>query len=82
MRPSSISTRMLHAARTRISASGRMPIAVWRPYASAQSCLAALEREPFYAMKLIPRAIGTFLGFRVDGHARVLNGQGAPISGL
>ena len=29
-------------------------------------------------MKLIPRDIGTFLGFRVDGHARVLNGQGSP----
>lgn len=45
-------------------------------------CLAPLERAPFYAMKLIPGDIGTFLGLRVDGHARVLDNQGAPIRGL
>ncbi len=45
-------------------------------------CLAPLERGPFYAMKLIPGDIGTFLGLRVDGHARVLDGAGAPIQGL
>jgi hypothetical protein len=33
-------------------------------------------------MKLIPGDIGTFLGLRVDGNARVLDGQGKPISGL
>ena len=45
-------------------------------------CLAPLERAPFYAMKLIPGDIGTFLGLRVDGHARVLDNQGNPIAGL
>lgn len=45
-------------------------------------CLAPLVRGPFYAMKLIPADICTFLGLRVDGHARVLDGQGAPIIGL
>ena len=45
-------------------------------------CLAPLESGPFYAMKLIPGDIGTFLGLRVDGHARVLDSQGAPIRGL
>ena len=45
-------------------------------------CLAELERPPFYAMKLIPGDIGTFLGLRVDGHARVLDGKGTPITGL
>ena len=33
-------------------------------------------------MKLIPGDIGTFPGLRVDGNARVLDGQGKPISGL
>lgn len=45
-------------------------------------CLAPLERAPFYAMKLIPGDIGTFLGLRVDGHARVLDKICAPIPGL
>ncbi|MFZ5778962.1 MAG: FAD-dependent oxidoreductase [Pseudomonadota bacterium] len=45
-------------------------------------CLAPLERPPFYAMKLIPGDIGTFLGLHVDGHARVLDAAGAPIPGL
>ena len=33
-------------------------------------------------MKLIPGDIGTFLGLRVDGRARVLDDQRMPISGL
>ena len=45
-------------------------------------CLAPLEKAPFYAMKLIPGDIGTFLGLRCDGHARVLDAAGRPISGL
>ncbi len=45
-------------------------------------CLAPLEKPPFYAMKLIPGDIGTFLGLRCDGHARVLDAQGGPIPGL
>ena len=45
-------------------------------------CLAPLVRAPFYAMKLIPGDIGTFLGLQVDGNARVLDGQGRHIPGL
>lgn len=45
-------------------------------------CLAPLVQAPFYAMKMIPGDIGTFLGLRVDGHARVLDGAGTPIHGL
>ncbi len=45
-------------------------------------CLAPLERPPFYAMKLIPGDIGTFLGLRVDGRARVLDSSGVPIRNL
>lgn len=45
-------------------------------------CLAPLVQAPFYAMKMIPGDIGTFLGLRVDGHARVLDGTGVPIRGL
>lgn len=45
-------------------------------------CLAPLVQPPFYAMKMIPGDIGTFLGLRVDGQARVLDLAGAPIRGL
>lgn len=45
-------------------------------------CLAPLQTGPFYAMKMIPGDIGTFLGLRTDGHARVLDAQGRPIGGL
>ncbi|WP_164107576.1 FAD-binding protein, partial [Serratia marcescens] len=45
-------------------------------------CLAPLIQPPFYAMKMIPGDIGTFLGLKVDGHARVLDHAGAPIAGL
>ncbi len=45
-------------------------------------CIAPLMQPPFYAMKLVPGDIGTFLGLRVDGHARVLDREGRPIDGL
>lgn len=45
-------------------------------------CLAPLAKPPFYAMKMIPGDIGTFLGLRVDGNARVLDREGRPIEGL
>ena len=45
-------------------------------------CLAPLEQGPFYAMKMVPGDIGTFLGLRVDGHARVLDARGTAIRGL
>ena len=52
------------------------------PTHTPNPCLAPLERAPFYAMKMIPGDIGTFLGLRCDGHARVLDGGGRPIPGL
>jgi succinate dehydrogenase/fumarate reductase flavoprotein subunit len=33
-------------------------------------------------MKMVPGDIGTFLGLRVDGHARVLDARGTAIRGL
>ncbi|UYN97094.1 MAG: FAD-dependent oxidoreductase [Enhydrobacter sp.] len=45
-------------------------------------CIAPLARAPYYAMKLVPGDIGTFLGLRVDGSARVLDTAGRPIPGL
>jgi succinate dehydrogenase/fumarate reductase flavoprotein subunit len=52
------------------------------PTHTPNPCLAPLEKAPFYAMKLIPGDIGTFLGLKVDGHARVLDARDQPIRGL
>jgi predicted oxidoreductase len=52
------------------------------PTHTPNPCLAPLEKAPFYAMKMIPGDIGTFLGLRADGHARVLDRAGVPIPGL
>ena len=45
-------------------------------------CLAPLERAPFYAVRLKAGLIGTFAGLRTDRHARVLDRDNRPISGL
>ena len=52
------------------------------PTHTPNPCLAPLVQGPFYAMKMIPGDIGTFLGLRCDGNARVLDGDGTPIPGL
>ena len=52
------------------------------PTHTPNPCLAPLAQGPFYAMKMIPGDIGTFLGLRCDGNARVLDGDGKPILGL
>lgn len=44
--------------------------------------LGALERAPFYAVKLLPGSLGTFAGLRTDARARVLDAGGRPIAGL
>lgn len=44
--------------------------------------LAPLEKGPFYAIKVFPGSFGTFAGLKTDGHARVLDADGAPIEGL
>ena len=45
-------------------------------------CLAPLATGPFYAVRLIPGDIGTFVGLRADANARALDGDGRPIEGL
>ena len=45
-------------------------------------CLGRIETAPFYAVKIQPGDSTTTLGLRVDGEARVLDAQGAPITGL
>lgn len=45
-------------------------------------CLAPLLQAPFYAVRLVPGDIGTFVGLRADSSSRVLNADGQPIAGL
>ncbi|MFJ4843176.1 FAD-dependent oxidoreductase [Streptomyces sp. NPDC088746] len=44
--------------------------------------LAPLEKGPFYAVRIVPGSFGTFAGLATDEHARVLDGQDAPVRGL
>lgn len=44
--------------------------------------LGALQQAPFYALKVLPGDIGTFLGLPTDGAARVLDADGRPVPGL
>ena len=45
-------------------------------------CLGALETGPFYAVKLRPGDLGSFVGLATDANARVLDKAGHPLSGL
>ncbi|MFO1088075.1 MAG: FAD-dependent oxidoreductase [Hyphomicrobiales bacterium] len=45
-------------------------------------CVAPISRAPFYAVRLVPGDIGTFVGLRTDVHARALDTSGHPIPGL
>jgi len=45
-------------------------------------CVGPLDHPPFYAMKVVVGDIGTYAGIATDAHARVLDSQGNPISGL
>jgi succinate dehydrogenase/fumarate reductase flavoprotein subunit len=45
-------------------------------------CVAPLEQPPFYALRIVPADLGTAIGLKVDGEARVLGGDGAAIPGL
>ena len=38
--------------------------------------LGALEKPPFYAVRIVPGSLGTFAGLRTDAAARVLGGDG------
>lgn len=48
----------------------------------ANPCLAPLVKPPYYAIRLIPGDIGTFIGLKTDAGARALDSSGAPIDGL
>lgn len=61
------------------------------PYQKAQgdadhrpnSCIAAIEHGPFYAVKVVPGSLGTFAGLITDNDARVLDqATHLPINGL
>ena len=45
-------------------------------------CLAPIAQAPFYAVRILPGDLGTFMGLRTDHHARVLDGQSQPIADL
>ena len=45
-------------------------------------CLAPISQAPFYAVKILPGDLGTFMGLATDRNARVMDLQGAPIDGL
>ena len=45
-------------------------------------CVAAIERGPFYAVKIVPGSLGTFAGLRCDQSARVLDANNEAITGL
>lgn len=44
--------------------------------------LGVLEQGPFYAIRLVPGDIGSFVGLKVDENARVQDAQGATVPGL
>lgn len=49
---------------------------------SPNPCVAPIERPPFYALKIVPADLGTAIGLRTDGHARVLRNDGSVVAGL
>jgi succinate dehydrogenase/fumarate reductase flavoprotein subunit len=52
------------------------------PLHGPNPCVAALERGPFYAVKVLPGSFGTFAGLKTNGCAQVLGADDAPIEGL
>ena len=44
-------------------------------------CVGPIERGPFYAVKIVPGDLGTFMGLKTDSAGRVL-GRDGPIDGL
>jgi 3-oxosteroid 1-dehydrogenase len=45
-------------------------------------CLGAIEKPPFYAMRVEPTPLGTSLGLLTDEHAQVLGQDGKPVGRL
>ena len=52
------------------------------PHHAPNPCLEPLRTAPFYAVRVIPGDLGTFLGLHTDRHARVLGADHRPIPGL
>ena len=49
---------------------------------AANPCLAPIVKPPFYAIRLIPGDIGTFIGLKTDAQTRALDASGKPVEGL
>ncbi|MCP8687590.1 FAD-dependent oxidoreductase [Marinobacterium sedimentorum] len=45
-------------------------------------CVAPIDQAALYAVQVRPGSLGTFAGLKTDAVARVLNGDGDPVSGL
>jgi hypothetical protein len=45
-------------------------------------CVAPIDQAPFYALRTFPADLGTAIGLKVDGEARVLRQDGSVIAGL
>ncbi|MFN5699247.1 MAG: FAD-binding protein, partial [Betaproteobacteria bacterium] len=45
-------------------------------------CVAPIESAPFFAVKVVPGDIGSFIGLRTDEHAQALDAHSRPIEGL
>jgi succinate dehydrogenase/fumarate reductase flavoprotein subunit len=49
---------------------------------SPNPCVAPIEQAPFYALRIFPADLGTAIGLKIDGAARVLRDDGSVIAGL
>ncbi|WP_042882965.1 FAD-dependent oxidoreductase [Cupriavidus necator] len=49
---------------------------------SPNPCVAPLRTGPFYALKLVPGDLGSFMGISTNEHAQVINAHGMLIPGL
>lgn len=45
-------------------------------------CVEPLANGPFYAIKLVPGDLGSFMGLRTNEHAQALARDGSPVAGL
>ncbi len=52
------------------------------PHHAPNPALGPMSAPPFYAVKVVPGDIGTFIGLPTDGDARVLDARGLPVPGL
>jgi 3-oxosteroid 1-dehydrogenase len=52
------------------------------PTVGPNPCLGALEKAPFYAVRVYPGDVGTFGGLLTDEHGRVLREDGSAIASL